>query len=98
MTPVHTISPSAREAQSATRPFITPAPLLTELATSHKSAHQEVTLQAPAQEHFTNRATIPLDAHVVQSFLSDQRSTQKIENIPDFISQTLQRRKKKEES
>lgn len=88
MTPVHTLSPE-RVMQAATRPFSTPAPLILESNDPHDETTRPV---AQSEAHFANRATIPLDAHVVQSFLSDQRSTQKIDNIPEFMSQPLKRK------
>ncbi len=49
-------------------------------------AHKE------SPQHFANRATAPLDANVINSFISDQKSTQRIENIPDFLSKELKRK------
>ncbi len=89
MTPIHTV----REEQAATRPFTTPAPLLTEMLTGSLHHDEEATVQAQKQpQHFDNRATMPLDPGVVQTFISDQRNTQKIEDLPGMISGELRRR------
>lgn len=73
----------------ATRPFNTPAPLLAE-AGDEEPAPSDLAHDRLAG-HFANRATAPLDISVIQSFASDQRSTQRIDNIPALVSKELRR-------
>lgn len=87
-------SPTRKHASHmATRPFNTPAPLLAEASDPEPDTSNDVsdTSQDKLAQHFANRATAPLDISVIQSFASDQRSTQRIDDIPALVSQELRR-------
>lgn len=51
----------------------------------------QVSSERDLQSLYASRATVPLDAEVIAKFSSDQRSTQRIEALPELMTRELSR-------